>query len=389
MIIFNFIGYIVFLVAWFFICRRIILVFFAYSVNYLKKIKVRKYPPITVVVPCKDEEAVLSATVDNLLGLDYPKSKIQLVLVNDASTDGTLSVMYQIQRERRKDFGRINVISKPPDKFSTKSKAVNYALRTLKIIGDYVYIIDADHLVDEDAFKKGISYFINDDTVGAVNGMSIPYHSNLCPTSAYAALENVTHQRIIAYGKYLLGLRPMLTGANMLLKKDVLYEIGGFDEASIVEDKQLSLKIYEMGKKIIFAPEMITHHYVPSRFSQYYLQHKRWFTPYKETKTSITWKGIFSLNNISDRLFILVLLNYFALSAALGMVFYAKLTIFVLGSYLFVYFIQALVACYFVSYPMSIFKYTLLFPFFLFSDFVSMISSRIFSKHLAWVKTIR
>ena len=51
--------------------------------------KLSKYPAVTIVVPCWNEEKTVYKTIRSLLNLNYPKDKIQLFLVDDGSTDGT------------------------------------------------------------------------------------------------------------------------------------------------------------------------------------------------------------------------------------------------------------------------------------------------------------
>jgi glycosyltransferase involved in cell wall biosynthesis len=52
-----------------------------------------RYPSVTIIVPCWNEEKTLRRTVLSLQALDYPKNKISLFLVDDGSTDGTWNVM--------------------------------------------------------------------------------------------------------------------------------------------------------------------------------------------------------------------------------------------------------------------------------------------------------
>ena len=65
-----------------------------------KKITIRtektiltKYPKITITVPCWNEEKTVYKTVRSLLNMNYPKDKLQIFLVDDGSTDGTLSAL--------------------------------------------------------------------------------------------------------------------------------------------------------------------------------------------------------------------------------------------------------------------------------------------------------
>src|SRR5207244_5774361 len=50
-------------------------------------------PSVTVLVACKNEEAVAAVLITSLLGLDYPQERLQLVVVDDGSSDGTAALL--------------------------------------------------------------------------------------------------------------------------------------------------------------------------------------------------------------------------------------------------------------------------------------------------------
>ena len=55
--------------------------------------KLKFYPAVTITVPCWNEENTIEKTIQSLLGLNYPKDKLKIFLVDDGSTDGTLNVI--------------------------------------------------------------------------------------------------------------------------------------------------------------------------------------------------------------------------------------------------------------------------------------------------------
>ena len=67
-----------------------------------EKIKLSKYPSVTVIVPSWNEERTVYKTVRSLLDLNYPKDKLKIFLVDDGSTDSTWNTLnkfpYNIQR---------------------------------------------------------------------------------------------------------------------------------------------------------------------------------------------------------------------------------------------------------------------------------------------------
>src|SRR6185369_13873074 len=52
-------------------------------------------PRVAIVVPCFNEERTVAATVSSLCALDYPQDKLEIIVVDDGSTDATLSIAQQ------------------------------------------------------------------------------------------------------------------------------------------------------------------------------------------------------------------------------------------------------------------------------------------------------
>ena len=52
-----------------------------------------KFPTVSIIVPCFNEEKTVAATIKSILNLDYPKENLSIILVNDGSTDKTLKVL--------------------------------------------------------------------------------------------------------------------------------------------------------------------------------------------------------------------------------------------------------------------------------------------------------
>ena len=53
----------------------------------------KRYPKVAIIVPAFNEQGRIKRTVDSLLKLNYPKDKLEILLVDDGSTDGTLKEM--------------------------------------------------------------------------------------------------------------------------------------------------------------------------------------------------------------------------------------------------------------------------------------------------------
>ncbi len=66
---------------------------------------VKKYPTVSIIVPCWNEETTVSKTVHSLLNLDYPKDKLKILIVNDGSTDNSLQIAESYKAVEKKPNG--------------------------------------------------------------------------------------------------------------------------------------------------------------------------------------------------------------------------------------------------------------------------------------------
>jgi len=60
------------------------------------------YPPVSVLIPAHNEEIVMAATLEAMLALDYPQGKLEVIVINDGSTDATQAIVESyVKRDRR------------------------------------------------------------------------------------------------------------------------------------------------------------------------------------------------------------------------------------------------------------------------------------------------
>ena len=121
-------------------------------------------PKVAVIVPCWNEENTVGGTVESLLALDYPKDKLQIILVNDGSTDNTQAVM-----DSYVGHPQITVIHKEN---GGKHTAVNLGIEKAQD-AEYSGCLDADSFVAHDALREIVTYFDKPEIAAVTAAMSI------------------------------------------------------------------------------------------------------------------------------------------------------------------------------------------------------------------------
>jgi cellulose synthase/poly-beta-1,6-N-acetylglucosamine synthase-like glycosyltransferase len=226
------------------------------------------FPTLLILVPCRDEEKVIGDLCERLTRLNYPREKLQVVLIDDDSRDTTCAVMEEWARGRN----NWHVLSLTTN--LGKSRALNAALDQFAF-GDIIYVFDADHRPQADVLEKVVKYF-DDPQVAGVSGRTIPSNGLVSPSAYYATVESLVHQMLTMRAKDQLNLAPALLGSNCGYRRAVLDACGRFRAGAFLEDSDLTLKIYRAGYHIRFAPDAIAYHQVPETVRGYLRQHARW-----------------------------------------------------------------------------------------------------------------
>jgi cellulose synthase/poly-beta-1,6-N-acetylglucosamine synthase-like glycosyltransferase len=112
---------------------------------------------VSIVIAARNESARLAARIENLVSLDYPADKRQIIVVSDGSTDDTLDVL-----SRYPDL--VEAVAIPPG-----GKAVALNAGVSRATGDVIVFADARQVFEKDALRELVAPFA-DPSVGAVTG---------------------------------------------------------------------------------------------------------------------------------------------------------------------------------------------------------------------------
>ncbi len=120
-------------------------------------------PVVAVIVPTYNEAGAIVRRLDNIYTQDYPRSRIRLIIVDSASSDGTAELAERWIRGHRDIWARLIV---EPERRG-KHSAVKHALSLLPGDAEIVVLTDADAVWERDALRRAVRYF-SDPAVGAV-----------------------------------------------------------------------------------------------------------------------------------------------------------------------------------------------------------------------------
>ena len=220
-------------------------------------------PPVTVLIPAYNEEAVIVDTVRAAVASNYPK--LEVLVVDDGSSDRTAELV-------RENFGRDPRVRLLMQSNHGKPSALNHGLS--EAAGDVIVSIDADTIVDPEAIPRLVRHFA-DPKVGAVAGNVKVMNRNRWITR-WQALEYITSQNLEKRAFDLLNCIPVVPGAAGAWRADLLRETGGFSGETVAEDTDLTLTIRRNGWKIVYDEDAIGRTEVPETVDALIRQRFRW-----------------------------------------------------------------------------------------------------------------
>lgn len=230
--------------------------------------RMARFPEVTVAVPAYNEEAHIQETLRSIINLDYPKEKLEIIIINDGSADRT--------KEKAEDFIRENPeyrITLLNQTNKGKGAAMNNALSKAK--GDFFVCLDADSFADPDALQKIIPQFSRGKDVAAVLPcLKIRKGNNfLQKMQRYEYIVNMFYKEMMSK----LDCIRVTPGPFSVYRKKVLQKLGGFDEHNLTEDLEIALRFQKNNYKIVQTMETNVTTVPPKTLKGLIRQRNRWY----------------------------------------------------------------------------------------------------------------
>lgn len=269
-------------------------------------------PTVSLIVPAHNESSIIQQTLECLAKLEYPKSKLQIIIANDGSTDGTSKIVQKFIKTHKAEtnmvlFGQRN---------GGKANVLNNAIRT-KATGTLVMCLDADSLMAPDAIKKAVAYFRDKRVVAMASNVNIIDNGTILGMAQ-------RFEYLIAYhmkkAQTMYNIEYIIGGIGSMFRRKKLEQVGYYDTNTMTEDIDLTMKIIAQGNKkdrIVYAADCITYtEAVPSlkslitqryrwkygRLQTFYKNYRLFFSRDNRYSKTLTW-GILPYALLMELLF--------------------------------------------------------------------------------------
>lgn len=223
-----------------------------------------QYPSVAVIVPAWNESKTIHGTVESLLNLDYPKEKLEVIVVDDGSTDNTWQEMQKYEGNPQ-----IRIFQKEN---GGKHTAVNFGIENTK--ADFISCLDADSFVAPDALKRIINVFQKKPEVMAVAPSLIIHKPKNILQHAQKVEYNMStyNKKMLSY----LGAIHVTPGPFSVFRKEVFQKIGKFRKAHNTEDQEIAYRMQEHHMKIEHCHTAYVYTSSPNTVKKLYRQRLRW-----------------------------------------------------------------------------------------------------------------
>ncbi|RJQ35701.1 glycosyltransferase family 2 protein [Candidatus Parcubacteria bacterium] len=249
------------------------------------------FPKVAIVVPCYNEEKGIEATMRSLIALDYPREKLEIIVVDDGSKDATLAIAQQFAHE-----AHVRIFHKEN---GGKHTAMNYALA--RTDAELIGCLDADSEVDSQALRA-IAPVFNDMRIAAITpGIHVRTPQNL--------LQHMQHveYRLSIFNRFVhaaLGSTYVTPGPFSIFRTRVVRELGGWRHGHSTEDMEMAMRVQVAGHLIANVPGAIVYTGTPRKLRSLFRQRVRW--TYGHLRNAMDYRHMFG-NRTYGNLSIIVL----------------------------------------------------------------------------------
>jgi hyaluronan synthase len=248
---------------------------FLFSLFYRRTKDAGLEPHVAIVMPGFNEQDAIADSLRSLLALDYPAAKLEIVAVNDGSTDGTLAAMRAVAADAG---GRVQVI----DLGTNQGKRAAMAAGIRATEADIVAFVDSDSVLEPDAMRKLVQSFA-DEKVGAVCGHADVLNVRENWLTRMQAVRYFVAFRVVKAAESIFNAVTCCSGCFSAYRREaIMPHLDWWEHQTFLgkpstfgDDRSLTNCVLR-DWKVRYEAQAVSHTLVPTTFKQFMTQQLRW-----------------------------------------------------------------------------------------------------------------
>ncbi len=234
--------------------------------------KAGKWPSATIVMPMWNEERSAVETLQSLVNLDYPREKLQIILVDDGCTDNTHAIVNNYLKMNEKNLKGLDIQYIKHLHNQGKGASLNTGLQHAK--GELFICMDADSFVEPQALKKIAPYFEEEAVASVLPVIKLKkVHGFVLSLQYVEYLVNFFLKKVMSS----LDCVHVTPGPFGVYRKKALQDAKGFDTNNLTEDLEMALRLQKNNYKIIQLMGVKVWTLAPESIKGWFKQRNRWY----------------------------------------------------------------------------------------------------------------
>ncbi|HEX2255771.1 MAG TPA: glycosyltransferase family 2 protein [Afifellaceae bacterium] len=239
-----------------------------------ERLGLRQLPTYTILVPLYREANMVAELVAAMSAIDYPRAKLQILLIAEADDEETLGAL-----RRHATMPPFEIVTVPKMQPRTKPKALAFPVPFAR--GEMVVVYDAEDRPEPEQLRHAAAAFAADPTLGCVQARLTPDNSESWLarmfTIEYAANFEVLLPSLAGWGVPL-----PLGGTSNHFPRAILQRVGAWDPFNVTEDADLGIRLARFGYRSA-ALASRTYEEAPVRWRDWLRQRRRWIKGWAQT----------------------------------------------------------------------------------------------------------
>jgi len=223
-------------------------------------------PAVAVVVPAYNEEVGIATTVRSIVASDYA-GPIEVVVVDDGSTDGTAAAVEQLLGQD--GMAGVRLLRQPN---GGKPAALNAGVRATT--APIVVMVDGDTVFAPDTIANAVRRFADPSVAAVAGNTKIGNRRGLL--GRFQHLEYVFGFNLDRRAQEELGCMPTVPGAIGAFRREALDAVGGVSDDTLAEDTDLTMALHRGRWRVVYEPRSVAWTEAPSSWRGLWRQRFRW-----------------------------------------------------------------------------------------------------------------